>query len=179
MDPNKQWFAVRTKAQMELVARLHYERQNYHVYLPLISKIRRHARKQDEVLRPLFPGYLFLHLAPTEQNWVAISSTIGTISPVHFGEYYPPVPDHVIEKLQTRHDESGIIPLGKIQQQLLKQGSQVDVDMGNLGELKGVFQGFRGEDRVLVLLDILKRQVPTVVPVSDLRRVEVCNQKGA
>ncbi|HSR36420.1 MAG TPA: transcription termination/antitermination NusG family protein, partial [Desulfurivibrionaceae bacterium] len=52
---NREWFAIRTKPNRETNARLQYERQGYVVYLPLIRKKVRHARRKEEVLRPFFP----------------------------------------------------------------------------------------------------------------------------
>lgn len=57
------------------IAKLHFERQGLHSYLPLMRVTRRHARRIEKVLRPIFPGYLFLRLAPKERNWIAIASS--------------------------------------------------------------------------------------------------------
>jgi transcriptional antiterminator RfaH len=51
-----QWYAIRTQANKETLARLHYERQGYTVYLPLVRITRTHARKREEVLLSLFNG---------------------------------------------------------------------------------------------------------------------------
>jgi len=74
---NREWFAIRTQPRKEQVARKHYEQQDFIVYLPLILTIRRHARRIDKVPRPLFPGYVFLHLSIEDRKWNTIGSTIG------------------------------------------------------------------------------------------------------
>jgi hypothetical protein len=82
-DTPKEWFAIRTKPQQEQIAKLHYERQGYVVYLPMMRVIVRHARRTEEKLKPFFPGYLFLRLALPERNWVAaISSIRGVLGPI-------------------------------------------------------------------------------------------------
>ena len=100
-ETEKKWFAVRTKPRQEEIATMHYMRQGFTVYSPKVQSIRRHARKTEQVMRPLFPGYIFLHLAPREKDWTAIGSTIGSIGPVRFNDNYPPVPDWVIAGIQT------------------------------------------------------------------------------
>jgi transcription antitermination factor NusG len=45
----------------------------------------RHARQSREKLKPFFPGYLFVQLEGKTANWVAISSTKGTLGPVRYG----------------------------------------------------------------------------------------------
>ncbi|MEA1991484.1 MAG: transcriptional activator RfaH [Thermodesulfobacteriota bacterium] len=165
---NREWFAIRTQPRKEQIARKHYEQQDFIVYSPLVLTIRRHARRIDKVPRPLFPGYVFLHLSIEDRRWNTIGSTIGAIGPVRFGEYYPPVPDWVIEGLRVREDESGLISLGS-QGSTFKQGDRVSVVLENLEYLEGIFQAARGEDRALILMEILHRQVSTLVPVWALK----------
>ena len=163
------WFAIKTQPRKEEIAKRHYERQDFIAYLPLVLTIRRHARRVDQVRRPLFPGYLFLHLSKEERMWTTIGSTIGAIGPVRFGEYYPPVPDWVVEGLRSREDENGLISLSFRQKSQLKSGDRVTVVMGNLEYIEGIFQADRGEDRALILLEILRSEVPTIVPLSALK----------
>lgn len=166
---NREWFAIRTQPRKEQVARKHYEQQDFIVYLPLILTIRRHARRIDKVPRPLFPGYIFLHLSREDRMWSTIGSTIGAIGPVRFGKYYPPVPDWVIEGLRVREDENGLISLRFQQESMFKPGDRVAVVLGNLEYIEGIFQAARGEDRTLILMEILRRQVSTLVPFSALK----------
>jgi hypothetical protein len=42
-DSPREWFAIRTKPQQEQIAKLHYERQGYVVYLPMMRTIVRHV----------------------------------------------------------------------------------------------------------------------------------------
>jgi transcriptional antiterminator RfaH len=166
---NREWFAIRTQPRKEQVAREHYEQQDFIVYLPLILTIRRHARRVDKIPRPLFPGYIFLHLFREDRRWSTIGSTIGAIGPVRFGKYYPPVPDWVIEGLRDREDEKGLISLGSRYGSTFKSGDRVSVVLGNLEYIEGIFQAARGEDRALILMEILRRQVSTLVPFSALK----------
>ena len=147
---------------------MHYRRQGFIFYLPVVQGMRRHARKTDMVLRPLFPGYIFLHLSPEERDWTAIGSTIGAIGPVRFNDYFPSVPDWVITGIKARENDKGCIPLRSFGDKMLKAGSRVTVAMGDK-EIEGIFMNFRDEDRVVVLLDILQRQLPVVTPLAKLK----------
>jgi len=167
-ETKRKWFVVRTKARQEEIATMHYIRQGLVVYSPMVQTIRRHARKTEQVMRPLFPGYIFLHLNPHEQDWTAISSTIGAIGPVQFNDTYPPVPDWVIAGIQSRENESGFIPLRALGDKALKSGSRITVAMGNK-EIDGIFVNFRDEERVVILLNILQRQLQVVAPLAILK----------
>jgi len=167
-EAKKKWFAVRTKPRQEELAKMHYIRQGFTAYSPKVQNMRHHARKKEQVLRPLFPGYIFLHLTAGEENWTAIGSTIGAIGPVHFNEYYPPVPDWVIAGIMVRENDSGFIPLRAMGNSMLESGARVTVALGDK-EIDGIFLNFRDEDRVVVLLDILQRQLPVVAPLTKLK----------
>ncbi len=164
----RRWFAVRSKPRQEHVARLNYEQQGYHVYLPVVQTVRRHARKVEQVMRPLFPGYLFLHLAPEERAWTAIGSTKGAIGPVRFGDCFPQVPDWIISGIKNRECDQGFIPLRALSEKILKSGNRVVVAIGNQ-EMEGIFLNFRDKERVVILLDMLKRQMQVVAPLTSLK----------
>ncbi len=165
---NGRWFAIRTQPRREHLARTHYQRQGFHVYFPRILKLRRHARKVDFVPRPLFPGYLFLNLESHQEDWTTISSTIGAVGPVRFGNFFPPVPAWFIEMLRNREDGDGFVRLSLEQKTGLRPGLRVKVICADMTEIEGIFQGLKGKDRALVLLDLLKRQIPTVVDLGAL-----------
>ncbi|WP_414464656.1 transcription termination/antitermination NusG family protein [Hyphomicrobium sp. DY-1] len=61
---------------------MHLRNQGYEVYVPVLRKQIRHARQVREVLRPLFPGYLFARLTHSTMRWRPILSTVGVRSVV-------------------------------------------------------------------------------------------------
>ncbi|HCC54582.1 MAG TPA: transcriptional activator RfaH [Desulfobulbaceae bacterium] len=169
-DAAREWFAIRAKPQKEQVARLHYQRQGYAVYLPMMLTIVRHARRIEEKLKPFFPGYLFLHLAPEERNWVAISSTRGALGPICFGDHYLPVPDWIIVDLQAKEDGRGAVSLAELQKKELTPGVAVAVRLDDDTSTQGLFYSFSGQDNVVVLLNFLNRQVKATLPVDRVQR---------
>lgn len=163
---NRQWFTVQTHSMKEQIAKVNFVNQGFNVYFPQVKVIRRHARRVDLTRKAFFPGYLFIHLAPSECQWQSIASTRGSIRPVRFGEYYPPVPDWVIVELRSREDENGLIILDETEK--FKTGDRVKVSLLANIEQTGVFQALHGNERALILLDILQEQAKTVVPLSAL-----------
>ncbi len=165
----KKWFAIKTKPRKEFYAKSNFENQGFHVFLPSTIRITRHARKVKEAPFPLFPGYLFLHLAPEKKNWITISGTYGAIGPVRFGEYYPPVPDWFIQGLMERADESGIIQVDIKEKYGFGPGDRVRLTGPNQTIIEGIFKAIDGKDRAIILIEMLKRQVATKVPIASLR----------
>jgi len=165
----RQWFAVRCKPRQEFIARHEFERQGFEVYLPLERKLVRHARKMQKLPRPFFSGYLFLHLAEDECRWTAIRSTRGAVGAVHFGAYYPPVPDEVIAALRGLEDEAGFVCVGDDPVSPFRAGERVVVREGEFSGIEGVFVRRSGEERAHVLLDFLQRQVRAEMPLAVLK----------
>jgi len=165
----RQWYAVRCKPRQEFIARHEFEQQDFEVYLPLERKLRRHARKMEKVPRPFFSGYLFLHLAQEECRWTAIRSTRGAVCAVHFGPFYPPVPDAVMEMLRQFEDEDGYICEGDDPISPFKPGERVIMHGGQFSGIEGVFVCRDGQERAHVLLDMLQRKVRTNVALQELK----------
>ena len=165
----KQWFAVRCKPRREVEARAEFERQGFEVWLPMELRLVRHARRMEKRPWPFFPGYLFLRLGPEERRWTAIRSTRGAIEAVHFGAHYPPVPDEVVARLRAMEDEAGFIRMdGQEASAPFRPGARVRVQGGAMAGLEGVLLTCEGEQRALVLLEMLQRQVKARLPLAEL-----------
>lgn len=167
-EDKHQWYAIRTKSKQEAIARLHYQRQGYRVYLPQIRVTVRHARRTTTKLAPLFPGYLFLHLAPAQQNWTAIGSTRGSQGALCFGDTYPPIPDWFIDDLKAREDSSSAIPMNTLIKERLTPGSLVSVNIGDAESVQAIVYSSRGTENVEVLLTLLNRQVKATVSLDHI-----------
>jgi len=163
------WFAVRCRPGREDTARQELERQGMEAYLPRELKLIRHARKMEKKPRPFFPGYLFLHLTPEERRWTAIRSTRGAIGAVHFGSFYPPVPEEVITSLKGLEDADGLVCQGEDSVSPFRPGERVVVNAGQFSGIEGIFLCRNGDERAMVLLEMLQRQVKAGLPLASLK----------
>jgi transcriptional antiterminator RfaH len=155
----KAWYVVHTHAHAETRALRHLSRQGYVAYLPRFAKWRRHARRYERVLRPLFPRYLFVALDVLDQRWRPVLSTVGVRDLLRLGERPVPVPDGLVEAIQTR-ERQGVLD-GDPAVAGLAEGDEVRVVSGPFADLVGRFCGMADEQRVMVLLDLLGRPVRT------------------
>jgi len=152
----------------ETQARQQFVLQGFTVYLPLEMRLRKHARRQDKVARAYFSGYLFLGLSPDERQWTRIRSTREAIEPVHFGAFYPPVPEQVIAALKGLEGDDGYICAGDDALVSFKSGDRVVVSDGQFSGVEGVFVCKNGQERAMVLLGMLQRQVKAEVSLASL-----------
>lgn len=152
-----------------MLAKINFEQQGYRAYLPIFLKRVRHARQVKEVYKPLFPGYLFLLLNKDKTNWYAIGGTRGTLGPVSFGGKHVSVPDWVMDKIREREEQPGIISMGRVMEDKLRNGAKVELELPNGTRGEGTVFSHDGERNVIVLLELLKREVKVSVPVEHLR----------
>jgi len=168
------WFVIQTRAGQERAVSRAVEKFEIEVFLPTFKRSIAVGRRREDVIRPLFPLYLFAAFEIGEPAWRGIFRVDGvqTILPINGhasrAEKFPiPVPERVIVSLQAAAIlGGGHIPIMEDERQSLPRltpGQQVRV-------IEGPFDGFQGlvdrdhKERVRVLLDILGRETPTMLP---------------
>ena len=164
---SKSWYLVYTKPRQEEVALTNLVRQGYGAYLPRARQARKRHGRRAMVVEPLFPRYLFIHLDTHTDNWGPIRSTLGVASLVRFGQEPARIPDELVDFLKAREGEAG---LHEWAEQDYRAGDRVRVAEGAFRGYEGILLARNSRERVVVLLDILGRQVRTKVAVTQLER---------
>ena len=160
------WVAASTHQFKERLAIANLEAQGFQAYCPMIRKQVRHARRLREVLRPLFPGYVFIRLDPARTQWRPILSTIGVRNLIRFGDRFGVLPRNFVEDLRI-HEENGAIPVPRARDHYAA-GERVRLREGPFdGVIATVLSG-EDNDRLLVLMDLLKRGVRVRVSIDDV-----------
>ena len=59
-----------------------------------------HVTKINKKIVVLFPGYLFIYLDETSENWSPIRSTIGVLNFVRFGLCYAQISNKIIDYIK-------------------------------------------------------------------------------
>lgn len=151
------WYVVQARHLSEQRAALELANQGFEAFLPRYLRKRRHARKVTLVAAPLFPGYLFVRLDPSRQRWRSINGTYGVARLVASESGPLPIADAVVAGLRARLDGQGYIAIS--QRPDFAPGQLVRIRSGSFAETLGLFEGFRDQDRVAVLLDLLGGKV--------------------
>lgn len=159
MTETARWIVATTHPHSEAIAREHLERQGFTVYCPMIRKRRSHARKVDIVLRPLFPGYIFVHLALASGIWRPIQSTTGVRSIVRFGDEPAILDAAFIAALQAREEEGAVVRPATP----FVVGQQVQIEGGPFDGLMARILSLNDRERITVLLDVMNRGVKAQV----------------
>lgn len=156
-ERGSQWFVAQTHPRAEAKAAEQLNRQGFCVYLPHFLKRRRHARRVDTVVAPLFPRYLFVGVDMATQRWLSIRSTIGVSRLICNGNVPAAVPNGIVDALKQREDEAGFIQLN--QRPHFRLGDEIRVLEGAFTGTLGMFEGMTDNERVTILLDLLGRKV--------------------
>ena len=164
-DVSKSWYLVYTKPRQEELARVQLERQGYMVYLPRARQARRRQGRRVMTVEPLFPRYLFIHLDTHTDNWGPIRSTLGVACLVRFGQLPALIPSALVSFLK---DREGLAGLHEWAEPDYHEGDQVQVVEGAFHGYTGILLARNSRERVVVLLDILGRPVPTQVAISQI-----------
>ena len=150
------WYTVYTQSSKESIAEANLINQGFDCFLPKYLKTRRHARKVDSVLKPLFPRYLFVNLDLEQQRWRSINGTLGVNCLLCNGETPLVVPKGVVDAIQTRVSGDGTVNL---EAPRFKPGQTLRVLEGPFADLEGLFECVDDNQRITLLLSLLGRQV--------------------
>lgn len=160
------WFAVQTQAAKEQLAVCHLNRQGFETLLPQLWRSVRRSRKSVNVLKPMFPGYVFVKIDVQRMRWRAIDSTVGVSKLVRFGEKPAAVPEDLIQNLHTSIGVDGAVAFN----QDLREGDSIRVMSGAFSDWLGRVIEMTDADRVKVLFGMMTRQVEVTLPKHQLAR---------
>jgi transcriptional antiterminator RfaH len=158
------WYLIQTKPRQEARAAEHLQRQLFECYRPLKpGEKKRGSRAAAE--EELFPGYLFIRMDQTHDNWYPIRSTRGVARIVTFGGMPVPVQDVLIEQIRQRL----LAPQPKVQ---FREGETVRINAEGFNDVEAIFLTADGDERAVILLNLLQREQKVTLPVTSLMRAE-------
>ncbi len=162
-----EWFVVKTRPRQEVRAVENLDNQGFAAFCPMmLRKAKRPGRLETTKEEPLFPGYIFLldesHLK--SQPWDKVRSTRGVAQFIKFGDRHAMVSDELVEGLRNNQRFSTI-------DELFKAGQPVVMTEGAYKGIAGVYQMKKGEDRCIILINILNSERQVEAEFKDVVKV--------
>lgn len=157
------WFVAHTQAQGEARAACNLERQGFTTFVPRYRKRRRHARRVDTVCAALFPGYVFINFDVERARWRSVNGTFGVRHLVCLGNRPAALAEGIVEEIKTREDEDGLVRLDPAP---FTRGQRLRIVDGPFYDTAGLFAEMADRDRVVILLNLLGRQLRVPVPLN-------------
>ncbi|WP_066801114.1 transcription termination/antitermination protein NusG [Sphingomonas soli] len=146
----RRWYVAETETRGEGVAVANLERQSFTSFCPRFRKVRRHARRVDTVLAPLFPGYVFVRFDVDTDPWRSINGTRGVRRLVSISPARPrPMPEAAMTQLLASFGED------PAPEASVRIGDSVKIVSGPFAEQLATVESLDGKGRVRVLLEIL------------------------
>lgn len=150
------WYLIASKPKQEFRAKENLENQGVKVFLPTIELQKVIRGKRQMVTEALFPNYLFIQLEDGDATWSKIRSTRGVRDFVKFGLKVPKVPKLIVSQLSQNLPE---VDISAIKSSAPEKGQKVKVLEGAFKDLEGVFKKANGEERSIIMLNILHKFV--------------------
>jgi transcription antitermination factor NusG len=156
------WYAVYTKFQHDKSAAALLERKDFEVFFPVYRAVHRWKDRNQIVVLPLFPCYLFLRTELVRKT--DILRTAGVRWIVENAGHACVVPDSEIESVQKI-----CAAATRVQPHpFLRQGDLVRICRGPLLGMEGYFVRSKNQYRVVVSIDLLQKSVAVEVDLGDV-----------
>lgn len=135
------------------------------VFLPREIRRRRWRGRWQELLRPVFPGYVFLSPHDGFRNWRDIHVLRGFSRLVAFGDQGPArVPAELVEAIRLRCDAADVLRRGDG----LQPGQEVRLLSGPFADIVARIESLEPDARAVLLIDLMGRPVRASVARRDL-----------
>jgi transcriptional antiterminator RfaH len=165
MINSKSWIVARIKPNQDKTALRNLERQNFESFQPTFKTLSKLHNKFNEIIKPVFPGYIFIALNLEEKNWHTINYTRGISSIIVFGNEIPLIRCELIEELKHRFSLNNIPNAADP----FKIGMNAEITNGPFAQLIGKIEEIDADQRIWILLDILGTQ--TRVSINKLNLI--------
>jgi transcriptional antiterminator NusG len=159
------WYALSIKSRHEFVVSGELRRKGIETFLPSVTKLSRWKDRKKLVELPLFPGYLFVYIAPDPEEFLRVVKTRGTVTLIALepGRPTPVAPEEIrsLKRVLESGEKLDIYPH-------FQTGSRVRVKRGLLQGAEGVLAKKEDQDVFLVSIELLGRSVGVKMSADDV-----------
>ena len=148
-EPDARWFVAHTKPRCEKKFFEHCRRGLMAVTLPCYASVHKYRGKTAVFQKPLFPGYVFLHMAPRLRASVVQNDLVANLLEV--------ADQNTLEA--QLHDIMLALASGLVVQLApeIGTGARVRIKTGPLRGVEGFVEDRRGPDTILLRLDFISQ----------------------
>lgn len=150
-----QWYAIRTRSRHEKVVERQLQGQEIEVFYPVTSQMHRWSDRHKLVESPLFPGYVFVHIAPSPEERVRVLRTHGVVEIVGYQGHGISIPSEQIDAVRALVNSN--IPFAK--HVYLKVGQRVRIRGGSLDGVEGILLAQNGARNLVISVEPIQRSI--------------------
>ena len=167
--PSRYWAVAQTKSASSGEAIRRLSDQGFETYHP---KFREPPVRGVRAIKPLFPGYLFVHVS--REHWKPVHYTRDVRNVFMSGEHPAKVRDIEIERLRSLENSQGYVEPDFAKPGTFKRGQSVVATRGIFKDQYGTYRGLadtRSDHRVRVLFTLMGREMVYELSAFDLASV--------
>jgi transcription antitermination factor NusG len=157
------WFVAHTKPRCEKKLVRHCEREGMSVTLPCYKAAHKYRGKTVVFQKPLFPGYVFLHIAAEHRAKIQQSDHVANLLEVADQELFVAQLENVLRALETDFEIRLAPRIG--------EGMRVKIKNGPLRGMEGWVEQRYGMTTVLLRLDFIGQAAAVKLDATDLEAV--------
>jgi transcription antitermination factor NusG len=159
------WYAAYTNPRHEKRVGEQMQGNRIDCFVPLYKSVRRWKDRRKQLELPLFPGYVFVHMALKDR--LQVLRLPGVVQLVSFNGKPAALPDIEIETLRERlirnvHAEP---------HPYLKIGRHVRVHSGPMAGLEGILVRRKDKFRVVVSIHMIQRSIAVEVDECEIEPI--------
>lgn len=156
------WYAAYTRANHERRVAHELVERGVENFLPQYESLRKWKDRQVLLAMPLFPGYVFVHLAL--ENRLAVLQVPGVACLVGFAGKPAAIPGEEFERVR------GLLKRGirATPHPYLKAGRRVRVRSGPFAGLEGIIVRRNNRRRLVISLAVIERAIAVDVDATDV-----------
>ena len=156
------WYAAYICANHEKRVAIQLVERSVEHFLPLYETVRRWKDRRMHLELPLFPGYVFVHMALVDS--LRVLQVPRVVRLVGFNGHLSPLPDEEIEGLKN----SLAGGLRAEPHPFLTAGRRVRIKAGPLEGREGILLRKKGNFRLVISIDLIQRSMIVDVDAADI-----------
>lgn len=149
------WYAVRTRSRFEKKVLGELKHKNVEAFLPLSTSTRQWSDRRVKIQSPIFPGYVFVRIAASLANRVAVLKTNGVLNFVGPRNVGVPIANEEIDYVRAIVDHDVVIE----PHPYLHAGDKVCIRGGPLDGVTGTLEAINGDKSLVISVNLIQRSL--------------------
>jgi transcription antitermination factor NusG len=157
------WFVAHVKPRREKKLVEHCTREAIATTLPCYDSAHKYRGKTVVFRKPLFPGYVFLRMAPERKSSIRQNEHVANLLEVLDQETFQNQLEDILAALESK--------LGVRLAPSIGQGTRVRIRTGPLQGIEGLVESRHGMTTVLLRLDFINQAAAVKIDADDLEPI--------
>jgi transcriptional antiterminator NusG len=158
------WYAIQTRSRHEKMVSYQLGMRGIAHYLPMVTEVHKWSDRTKKVELPLFSGYLFVQVVPTNEARVKVLTVDGVVRFIGQNGQGTAIPEEQVESVRILLAQD----IACSSHPFLKVGQRVRLRGGALDGVEGIFQSCAGDDTLIVSIDAIQRSMAVRMKGYDL-----------